>query len=379
MNASTASPAIRHVADERIAGAVLHVDLDAIARNHHALRRLAPTTTVAAVVKADSYGIGAEAVAQRLLRDGCNTLFVATPGEAVALRHSLGAQAEIMILNGVPPEEIATCQALRLTPVLNSLTQAKAWAASSGRDRNKAVLQVDTGMSRLGLSEAEQEQLLAIPGLLERLDLRLIMSHLAVADEPDHPGNAAQREAFLAARQRFPGIAASLANSAGLFLGPDYHFDLARPGAALYGIEAGPRMTGISPVLRLTAPVIQIRAIERGIAVGYGYSFRASRMMRLATVGLGYADGWPRRLAEAGAAFLGEKRLPIVGRISMDSFSVDISALPGEALKEGDQLELIGPHQSVDDIARAAGTIGYEILTGLGNRHHKIYSGQSVP
>jgi alanine racemase len=285
-----------------------------------------------------------------------------------------------MILNGVAPEDIAACRSLGLTPVLNSLVQAKAWASSSvsarGRERQRAVLQVDTGMSRLGLSEAEQAQLLATPGLVDRLDLGLVMSHLAVADEPDHPGNAAQLKAFEAARQRFPAVPASLANSAGMFLGPDFHFDLCRPGAALYGIEAGPRMSGIRPVVRLTAPVIQIRTIERDTAVGYGYSFRASRMMRLATVGFGYADGWPRSLSSVGAAFLGERRLPIIGRISMDSFTVDVSAIPGEALKEGDPLELIGPEQSADDVARAAGTIGYEILTRFGQRHQRVFSGQ---
>lgn len=377
MTALTALPAIQHAPAERITGPVLHVDLDAIAQNHRALRRLAPTAAVAAVVKADSYGIGAEPVARRLLQDGCGPFFVATLGEAVALRRALGGTPEIRILNGVPPEEIAACQALGLTPVLNSLVQAKAWATASERARQKAVLQVDTGMSRLGLSEGEQAQLLATPGLLERLDLGLIMSHLAVADEPDHPGNAAQWQAFQSARQRFPGVPASLANSAGMFLGADYHFDLCRPGAALYGIEAGPHMTGIHSVLHLTAPVIQIRTIERDTAVGYGYSFRASRMMRLATVGVGYADGWPRSLAEGGAAYFGDRRLPIIGRISMDSFSVDVSALPSDSLKEGDRLELIGSRQSADDVARAAGTIGYEILTSLGKRHHKIYSGQS--
>ncbi|MCX5514425.1 alanine racemase [Kaistia algarum] len=378
MSALTALSAIHHSPVERISGPVLHIDLDAIAQNHRALRRLAPAATIAAVVKADAYGIGAEPVARRLLEEDCGLFFVATFGEAVALRRVLGSTPEILILNGVAPADIAACHALRLTPVLNSLVQAKAWAAAGAQGRRKAVLQVDTGMSRLGLSVAEQAQLIATPGLREQLDLGLIMSHLAIADEPDHPGNVAQWQAFQSARQRFPSVPASLANSAGLFLGPDYHFDLCRPGAALYGIESGPRMTGIRPVMRLTAPVIQIRTIERDTAVGYGYSFRASRMMRLATVGVGYADGWPRRFAESGAAYFGDRRLPIVGRVSMDSFSVDVSALPGEALKEGDRLELIGPHQSADDVARAAGTIGYEILTSFGKRHHKIYSGWSL-
>ncbi len=376
MSAVSGMPAFSSFPAERVTGAVLHVDLGAIAANHHALSGMAPTATVAAVVKADAYGIGAEPVAHRLLHEGCRRFFVATFGEGVALRRALGALPEIMILNGVAPEDIAACRSLGLTPVLNSLVQAKAWASARGRERQKAVLQVDTGMSRLGLSEAEQAQLLATPGLVERLDLGLVMSHLAVADEPDHPGNVAQLKAFEAARQRFPAVPASLANSAGMFLGPDFHFDLCRPGAALYGIEAGPRMSGIRPVVRLTAPVIQIRTIERDTAVGYGYSFRASRMMRLATVGFGYADGWPRSLSSVGAAFLGERRLPIIGRISMDSFTVDVSAIPGEALKEGDPLELIGPEQSADDVARAAGTIGYEILTRFGQRHHRVFSGQ---
>ena len=350
----------------------LTIDLSAIAENYATLRRTAPEAEIAGVVKADAYGLGAVPVARKLLAEGCRTLFVATLGEAMELRAAIGNGPLIGVLNGLTPETAADYVAHGLTPVLNSLAQVREWATTGERG---AILQVDSGMSRLGLSVGEQEQLLAEPGMLERLGLRLVMSHLAVANEPHHAANGAQLAAFEAARARFAGIPASLANSAGIFLGAGYQFDLCRPGAALYGISAGPKALGLKLCVSLDAPVVQMRWIEAGTGVGYGHSLVAERRMRLAAIGVGYADGWLRSLSNRGAVYWGEQRLPIVGRVSMDSFLVDITALPDAKFGEGERVELIGPHQSADDVARAAGTIGYEVLTSLGARFQRIYRG----
>lgn len=351
-------------------GGRLIVDLDAIAANFLALCRIAAPAEVAGVVKADAYGLGAGRVGRRLLREGCRTFFVATLDEAIALRGQLGPGPAILVLNGFVPGTGAAYATHSLTPVLNTLSQALAWAEADGAPG--AALQVDTGMSRLGLSVTEQTQLLATPGLLERLKPALLMSHLAAADDPSHVGNTQQYAAFTAARARFPGIRTSLANSAGIFLGTQYHHDLERPGAALYGIDIGPNSHDIVPTITLDARIIQVRHIPAGEGVGYGFTFHAEKPMRLATIGIGYADGWPRSLSNSGAAWSGAARLPIIGRVSMDSFSIDITNAP-DSLGEGDFVELIGSHQSADAVAQAAGTIGYEILTRLGRRFDRLY------
>ncbi|WP_036789431.1 alanine racemase [Pleomorphomonas koreensis] len=355
-------------------GGVLTIDVGAVVANWQSLSaRVAPARS-AAVVKADAYGLGAAPLVGPLYRAGCRDFFVVTLSEAEALRPLLPADATLYVLNGLMPGTAPAFAGHGILPVLNSLSQCRAWAEAR-RGSLPAVIQVDTGMSRLGLDVAEQQALAAEPDLLAMTGARLIMSHLACADEPDKPGNGEQLSAFRAARERLPGFAGSLAASSGIFLGPDYHFDLCRPGASLYGIETSPLAAGIRPVVSLRVRVAQLREIETGTAVGYGYSFRASRTMRLATLATGYADGWWRRLSNgAGAAFSGDTRLPSVGRVSMDSFSVDVSALPEGALAEGDLVELIGPHQSVDDLARAAGTIGYEVLTSLGRRYSRVYA-----
>lgn len=353
------------------AGGILTIGIDAVVANWKSLAaRVAPARS-AAVVKADAYGLGAVPLVRPLYEAGCRDFFVIALSEADALRPLLPSDATIYVLNGLLPGT-AAAYGKGILPVLNSLTQCRAWAEA--RRGSPSVIQVDTGMSRLGLDVAEQQALVGDSGLLAATGARLIMSHLACADEPDKPASHEQLAAFRAARERLPGLAGSLAASSGIFLGADYHFDLCRPGASLYGIETSPLAEGVRPVVDLKVRVAQLREIEAGASVGYGYTFRASRTTRLATLATGYADGWWRRFSNgAGAAYFGDTRLPSVGRVSMDSFSVDVSALPEGALAEGDLLELIGPHQSVDDLARAAGTIGYEVLTALGHRYHRIY------
>lgn len=360
------------------AAAILHIDLEAVAANYRLLRdRLQGAAACAGVVKADAYGLGAARVAPVLWREGCRHFFVAQAEEALALRSVLPDEAWIAVLNGPVRGAEADFLAHRLTPVLNSLPQIDAWAALA-RDRGDAlgaILHVDTGMSRLGLDARELD---AVAGDHDRLDgirLDYVMTHLACADEPAHPLNAAQRDEFAAARARLPQAPASFANSPGIFLGADFHADLARPGMALYGLNPTPEAPNpMAQTVHLKGRIIQVRQIDTPRTVGYGAAWRAQGPTRIATVGVGYADGFLRHLSDRATAFLGDTPIPLVGRVSMDLITLDVSALPPESVQPGTLLDLIGPNNPPDAVAEAAGTIGYEILTSLGSRYHRVYS-----
>ena len=348
---------------------MLSVDLGAIRENYRLLRRRLGAAECAGVVKADGYGLGAAPIALALLREGCRTFFVAHVMEGTALRDAVGSGPDIYVLHGLFPGAERAALEANLIPVLNSPEQLVAWR-SAGKGA-PAAIQVDTGMSRLGMAPAELAALTTSD--LAGIDLRLVMSHLACADEPDNPVNVSQREAFEAARARFPRTPASLANSSGIFLGARYSYDLARPGAALYGINPTPRENNpMVPVVRMQAKVVQTRTLPPNSGVGYAHAFHTTARQRVATIALGYADGWHRR--SGGAAWLGATRLPILGRVSMDSIIVDVSALPDGQPRPADLVDLIGPHQDVDAVAAAIGTIGYEVLTSLGHRFRRIYT-----
>ncbi len=360
------------------AGAVVHVDLEAIVGNWRHLMAVAAGVPAAAVVKADAYGLGSGPVASALARAGCRTFFVAHPEEGLALRAAVPG-ADILVLHGLVPSLQADMRAHGLTPVLSTLGQIAAWSAEAracGRAL-PAALHVDTGMARLGLSEAEVERIAAEPERLKGLDLRLVISHLASAEEPDNPSNERQRLTFERLRARLPAAKASFANSSGVFLGAPYHFDLLRPGAALYGIA--PR-TGapnpMAPVVRVSGRVLRVAELPEGTAVGYGGRYVTPVPRRVATVSVGYADGFFRALAgKAHAGFAGVK-LPVVGAVSMDMITVDVSALPPDALREGAFIDVIGGDaDGVDTLATAAGTIGYELLTSLGARYERRWHG----
>ena len=356
------------------AGAILTIDLGAIRANYRRLRERLGGVPCAAVVKADAYGLGAAKVGPALRDEGCEVFFVAHVSEGVELRDAVGDAPAIHVLNGVPSGAEGECAAASLTPVLNSREQAMDWSRHARRlaRRLPATIQVDTGMSRLGMTPQDAAWLAADAEALSGIDAGLLMSHLACADEPDHPANKAQRDTFEALRPLFPGLPASLANSSGIFLGSAWRFDLARPGAALYGVNPTPLLANpMLPVVRLQARVVQARTVAAGAGIGYAHMQVAERPMRLATIALGYADGWHR--SAAGAAFFEGVRLPFAGRVSMDSIILDISGLPEGRLKPGDFVDLFGPEQTVDDVAALAGTIGYEVLTRLGNRFHRIY------
>ncbi len=360
------------------AGAILTIDLDAVADNYRRLCAELGGVACAAVVKADAYGLGMARVAPALARAGARIFFVAQMEEAMALRGMFPVEVEIYVLNGLAAGPVAEFQAGRVHPVLNSLGEIDAWAAAAraaGRALPAAV-HIDTGMSRLGLPEDELEALAADHGRLAGIDLRYLVSHLACADDPTHPLNAEQLRRFRAARARLPDAPASFANSSGIFLGADYHLDLARPGVALYGVNPTPgRPNPMRQVVRLQGKILQVREIDASRTVGYGATHRAAGPTRIATVAVGYADGYLRSLSNRGSAWLGDRRVPVVGRVSMDLITLDVTGAPAEAARPGAFVDLIGADLATDRVAEAAGTIGYEILTSLGRRYHRVYRG----
>jgi alanine racemase len=365
-------------AEQRVpdrAGAVLTIDLAAIVANYRLLCRRLGAATCAAVVKADAYGLGARQVAPALARVGCRHFFVATLDEAIALR-ALLADAAIGVLNGLLPGTEASFAEHRLLPVLNDLGQLARWAdfATARAAAMPAILHLDTGMSRLGLTPAEVDRLAAEPGRLTGVELAYLMSHLACADAPEHPLNARQLAGFRAALARLPAAPVSLANSSGIFLGSDYHFDLARPGVALYGVapQSG-RPNPMAQVVHLKGRILQVRDVDSPLTVGYGATHQITRAGRLATIAVGYADGYLRSLSNRAHAVIGDVRVPVVGRISMDLITVDVTAAPPQAARPGEWVELLGPRHGVDALAAEAGTIGYEVLTALGRRYHRVY------
>lgn len=363
------------------AGAILTIDLAALRANYRSIAERISPTRVAAVVKADAYGLGAVMVAPEFYNAGCRDFFVAHLMEALELRPHLPDDATIYILNGLQPNTEEICAAAGITPVLNSLQQLNNWARL-GRERSislPALLQIDSGMARLGLSPEELDVLVAAPEMLEGIDVKFIMSHLACADDPANLANAAQLVRFQAALKSLPAYPAAFANSGGTFLGDSFHFDLARPGIALYG--GAPQSGTHNPMqaaVRLDAKIIQTRSVPAGSAVGYSGSYVTSRPTRIATIAVGYADGWSRHLSDKGAAYYNGTRLPIIGRVSMDSITLDISELPADTLNLGSLVELIGPNQTLEQVATDCGTIAYEVLTSLGQRYYRQYINQAA-
>ena len=346
--------------------ATLRVDLDALARNFGALRARAEPGECAAVVKANAYGLGVERVARRLEREGCRKFFVATFAEARELRGVL-AGAEIYVFEGAVDGAVAALAELEVRPVLNTLEQVERW-----QGRGPAALHLDSGMNRLGLGGAD------VAALVQRRELTaglaLVMTHLACADEPEHPQNREQLERFERLRARLPAAPTSIGNSAGTLLGGPLRGDVVRPGIALYGGNPfSERPNPMEAVVTLTAPILQLRDLDEPQPVGYGATYVASPPARLAVVGLGYADGYPRNLGNLGIAAVKGRRVPVVGRVSMDLVCVDVGALQRDAVRVGDRVELIGPTVGLDEVAAAAGTISYEILTGLGSRITREY------
>ena len=348
--------------------ATVRVDLDALARNFRMLRERSKPGDCAAVVKADAYGLGVERVANRLLREGCRRFFVATLAEAEQLR-KLAPDAEIGVFEGALTSTVTALARIEARPVLNTLEQIERWAG-----KGRALLHLDTGMNRLGLRAADVAALAQRPDLLAALELDFVMTHLACADEPAHPLNAEQLARFEQLRAVVPGVRSSIGNSAGTLLDAAYRGDLARPGIALYGGNPfSDRPNPMEAVVSLTAPILQLDDVAEPATVGYGATYVANPPARIAILGIGYADGYPRNLGNCGTAAVAGQRVPVVGRVSMDLIALDVSAVPREAVIVGAAAELIGPTVGVDEVAAAAGTISYEILTGLGRRLVREY------
>jgi alanine racemase len=331
----------------------LTIDLAALARNFRQLRKASGRASCGAAVKANAYGLGVTSVVRALLKEDCESFFVASLAEALAVR-AIAGSAEIILLHGLGAADIPAAKTMAILPTINTPSQAQDWQAAGG---GPCAVMVDTGINRLGLGLDQLEA-------AQSLDIHLLMSHLACADTPDHRLNAEQLARFrtlpLAARRW------SLANSCGIALGPDYHFDLTRPGIGLYG-----GLPGSEEVVRIEAQILQRRLIHAGESVGYGASWTARADTHVATIGLGYADGYLRAFSNIGIAYAGDAPLPVIGRVSMDLITLDVSAAPD--LQPGDWVELLGPHMPLTNASHLSGMSEYELLTSLGPRYERRY------
>jgi alanine racemase len=363
---------------------VLRIDLGAIAGNWRALQARVAPAECGAVVKADAYGLGIARVLPALARAGCRTFFVATPREAAEARQ-LSAGARLFVLDGLFEGGAADILASGAIPCLASFAEVEEWSAHARRigARLGTALHVDSGLHRLGMPAADVQRLAGEASLLDCLDVVLVMSHLASADDPADAANAAQHQAFERLRKMLPAAQSSLAASDGLMLGRPFHFELVRPGYALYGGQAfrGARAP-VVPAVSLYVRVLQVRDVAPGGAVGYSGTWRAARPSRIATLGAGYADGLARTASATnatpgGSVIIHGTRLPIVGRVSMDLVTVDVTDCPVPVMR-GDAAEVIGPSLPLETVGTQARTIGYEVLTRLGRRFERIYAGNGA-
>jgi alanine racemase len=360
---------------------VLTIDLDAIVANWRKLEKTAVPAECAAVIKADAYGCGVQPVARALAAAGCKTFFVATLDEARLARDALPS-ADLYVLDGFFQNCGDSFAKLNCRPVIGDLYELAEWDVFCRRSgwSGGAAIHIDTGMNRLGLNLVEAK------GIVPRINagdhgVTLVMSHLACAESLNHPLNAKQLAAFREIASLYDGVPASLANSSGIYLGPQFQFDMVRPGAALYGINPTPEADNpMQPVVDLKARIIQLRTVERGDSVGYGGTWTARRPTKLAIVSAGYADGYFRAAGSndgtrGAEVIVAGKRCPVAGRVSMDLMAVDITDLPDKTARRGHMVTLLGEGITVDELAHHFGTIGYEVLSSLGSRYARIYKG----
>jgi alanine racemase len=378
-----AAEGVRAVANEDVpasATGIVVVDLVQLRANWQALAKHVAPAECAAVVKADAYGTGAARVIPALVQAGCRSFFVATPGEAVEAR-ALAPSAAIYVLDGLLPGTAQAIVDACAVPVISSIAQLHAWGevTRSGAGAPPAALHIDTGLHRLGMHADDVAALARDETLMRGQKLALVMSHLACADEAGHPMNLEQLASFKRLRAMLPEARASLAASDGLMLGAPYHFDMVRPGYALYGGQAAPNsVTPVAPVVRVSARILQVHEVPAGGHIGYSATYRAPAPRTIATIAAGYADGVFRHAsathdAPGGAVAIRGQRAPVVGRVSMDLITVDVTGIEGPALEPGEWADLVGPDLPLEDVGAAAGTIGYEVLTRLGRRFHRVY------
>jgi alanine racemase len=368
-----------------LAGAILSIDLGALQANYLALAKQAGKAEAGAAVKGNAYGLGLEPVVKALWAVGCRTYFVARPKEGEDVRQLL-PDATIYVLDGLFPNQAEYYARHNLCPALISVEEAREWAAF-GRQYGRALpcaLHVDTGINRLGLSEQNFNDIVADQFLFEGLNVTLLMSHLACADDVASSMNDAQAKRFLKFHKALPNAAVSLSNSSGIFLGHAFAKELVRPGIALYGGNPTPHLPNpMKAVVTLQGTVLQVRDIKKGETVGYSATWTAQRDSRIAILGAGYKDGVPRHLSSRqndgpAQVMIAGQRCPIVGRVSMDMMGIDVTDVLKPNVMRGSHAEIIGPNISIDEVASWAGTISYEILTRLGSRYARVYSGVST-
>jgi alanine racemase len=358
-------------------GATLTIDLAALRANYLLLSQKAGGAQCAAAIKGNAYGISVAHAGKTLWEAGCRSFYVARPDEGEELRGTL-PKATITVLDGLYDGEARYYARHALRPALTTFSQAQQWAEQNAG--LQSALHVDTGINRVGLSKPEFDRISKDLSQLSRLNVRSLMSHLACADDPKHPLNRQQLARFLAVRKSFPATSASFANSSGIFLGKAYHFDEVRPGVALYGGNPTPhKKNPMRPIAHLHAKILQVREVAKGETVGYSATWKAKRDSRIAIIAAGYADGIARKLSsgpKGGPAhvFIAGKRCPVVGRVSMDMMTIDVTNLPEGKLAKSDAAELFGKNITIDEVAGWAGTISYELLTHLGRRYARVYS-----
>lgn len=350
----------------------LIIDKNIIRSNYNKIKELT-NSAIGAVVKADAYGLGATKISEIFYEENCRDFFVANLEEGVVIR-SLFSDANIYVLNGSDVLDCKFFQEYRLTPVINFLDQLDIWLNYFKEFSPNApiILHFDSGMNRYGIREEELQKILNI--IKEKnANVKMIMSHLASSEEVDNEYNLIQLNNFKNILKYFPGTKASFSNSAGIFLGPEYHFDLLRPGAALYGLCLNERMNVLKSPLKLFSPIVQLKILKKGEKLGYNGTYEAICDTKIATLPLGYADGIPRSLSNKGVFYIEGYPAKIVGRVSMDYINIDVSNVPEKFLFLGKMVEILGDNQTPDILAEQIDTVGYEILTCLGKRYERKY------
>mgnify|MGYP000385005982 CR=1 FL=1 len=346
----------------------LIIDLKKLQQNYKIIQKRTPKSEVWAVVKANAYGLGVNQVANALIKSGCNTFFVATLDEGLELRN-ITKKSTIYVFHGVRGGQEKLFYNNKIVPILNDIGDIGVWKkfATTCNKKLPAAIHIDTGMNRLGfgLDDAMETQ---------SFKLEFMMSHLACADDKDHPKNKEQLINFNRARKLFPGIKYSFANSAGIFSDKCYHFDIVRPGCSLYGVNpTKSQKNPVNNVIKLNSKIIQIRKLTKQETIGYGATAKLKSGSKIAVIPVGYADGYLRALSNHSYCYIDNIKTPVIGRISMDLITIDVTSLPDNKLYIGKEVELIGEKITVDDLANNAKTIGYEILTRLGSRFKRVY------
>jgi alanine racemase len=356
--------------------AVLTIDLGAVRGNYNLLRSKIGNARCGAVVKANAYGLGAAEISDALYDEGCRDFFVSSLEEGISLRKTL-KNGRIYVLNGFYGSGADAYVQHNLIPVLGSFMEIEGFKKLCAKQNKKldAWLSFNIRMNRLGLGKVETEKLLQQKDMLDGINVTGILSHFACADEKDHPLNETQHEIFQKIAKHFPDAEKSLSNSSGIFRAQKYHYDVVRSGMALWGLNPTPETKNLmQPVTSLTAPILRVRLVYKGATVGYNATYKFDKDTWLATVSAGYADGIFWNLSNKGALYWKGYKCPVRGRVSMDLTTVDLSEVPENLRpKPGDALEILGPNQTADDLAKTAGTIGYEVLTRLGNRYERKY------